>query len=519
MNYEIVYTGKVNFDEGQAAAAIAKKNLPPGILHITAMGMNAVPLAERLVFVNSGELVGQNINMETIKGMGKREKNQYTLDLSGFENIAASVSVLNADMDLPSIRQHNIVTSLLLTSDLKGYIHNPGFYFKDKEPATLQKLDLLMMTQGWRRFKWESVAKYEHPTLKFPFETAISVRGKLTRADGKTGVANAKIELITKAEDSTTILSTASVNASNEFMVHDLNFKKAAVVYYQGTNMNRQEALVSVKMYPSFFDSLKTATSLPTAETLSDEITIYKYVMEGDKFKVVDSTKAKMLDAVTVKGKKRSPVDSLNRLYSSELFMNSDQTLPVDVHVFDIWQFLRRSVPGITIVNSDSGKKVLFDRYAGLDVFSEFGGSTVAFFLNEVPVSVDIIDALHPDDIALVKVYKGNTGIILGADRGAIAVYTKKGTSGRDWRKRGFDAFNISGYSVTREFYHPNHSRPNDITNDRRPTLYWNPHIKPGPNGKAIINFYNDDVARKFRVIIQGIDKNGKLLSVERDVQ
>ena len=241
--------------------------------------------------------------------------------------------------------------------------------------------------------------------------------------------------------------------------------------------------------------------------------------MNGDRFKVVDSTKAKMLEAVTVKGKKRSPIDSLNKLYSTDLFLNSDQTLPVDVHVFDIWQFLRRSVPGITIVNSDSGKKVVFDRYAGIDVFSENGGSTVAFFLNEVPVSVDIIDALHMDDIALVKVYKGNTGIALGADRGAIAVYTHKGRSVRDWRKRGFEAFNISGYSVTREFYHPDYSTPSDVTNDNRPTLYWNPGIKPGPNGKAIIKFYNDDFAKKFRVIIQGIDKNGKLLSVEREVQ
>jgi hypothetical protein len=234
----------------------------------------------------------------------------------------------------------------------------------------------------------------------------------------------------------------------------------------------------------------------------------------------VDSAKGKTLAEVVVVGKRRTTVDSLNRVYATDVFFNSDQTLPLDSnsHYIDIWQFLNRSVPGIAINNTDTGKRVYFSRYAGLDAFSESGGSTVQFFLNEVPVSVDIIDALNPEDVGLVKVFKGNTAIILGADRGAIALYTRKGASTRDWRKRGFDAFKLSGYSVAREFYHPVHTAPNEIT-DKRPTLYWNPNLLPGSNGKAVISFYNDDVARKFKVVVQGIDKNGKLVNVEKIVQ
>jgi hypothetical protein len=207
-------------------------------------------------------------------------------------------------------------------------------------------------------------------------------------------------------------------------------------------------------------------------------------------------------------------------VYATEIFHNSDQTLPLDsnTHYIDIWQFLNRSVPGISISNTDTGKRVYFSRYAGLDAFSEGGGSSVQFFLNEVPVSVDIIDGIHPDDVGLVKVFKGNTAIILGADRGAIAVYTKKGASTRDWRKRGFDAFKLSGYSVTREFYHATGPEKKDLP-DRRVTLYWNPELKQNANGKAVISFYNDDFAKRFTVVIQGIDTEGKLLSIERVVE
>ena len=82
-------------------------------------------------------------------------------------------------------------------------------------------------------------------------------------------------------------------------------------------------------------------------------------------------------------------------------FYNSDQTLPLDTnaHYIDIWQFLNRSVPGIAILNTDTGKRVYFTRYAGLDAFSEGGGSSVAFFLNEVPVPIEIVDGLNPDDV------------------------------------------------------------------------------------------------------------------------
>jgi hypothetical protein len=517
MNYEVVYTGKVDFDAEMTAAAINKKNLPAGILQITAMNMNGVPLAERLVFVNNLQTASQQLGLDTVN-TAKRKRNSFTVDLSAYQNISASASVVNADAGA-SLNGDNIVTSLLLTADLKGYVHDAAYYFRNKDTGTMRALDLLLMTQGWRRFKWENVVQYDHPTLRFPFETGITVKGKLTTASGKS-VPNGKMELITKAEDSTTILSTATVNANNEFAVFDLNFRKGATVYYQGTNMNRQEALVKVNMYPGYFDTVKVARALPdvdqhAAATLSD----YWNTLMQDKLRA-DSAQGKTLATVTVTARKRSPIDSLNRTYATDIFYNSDQTLALDTnsHFIDIWQFLNRNVPGITIANSDTGKRVYFNRYAGIDAFSESGGSSVQFFLNEVPVSVDIIDAIHPDDVGLVKVFKGNTAIILGADRGAIAVYTRKGSTTRDWRKRGFDAFKLSGYSVSREFYHPAHTAANEMP-DRRPTLYWNPELTKGANGKAVISFYNDDVARKFKVVVQGIDKNGKLLNIEQVVQ
>jgi hypothetical protein len=229
--------------------------------------------------------------------------------------------------------------------------------------------------------------------------------------------------------------------------------------------------------------------------------------------------KGKLLQAVSVKATKRSPADSLNLLYASAVFQESDQTLAMDQKrtYFDMWQYLQAMVPGIAVNKTDTGTSVNFGRYNGLDLFSSNESTGVQFFLNEVPVSADIIDALNPSDVALVKVYKGATAIALGAGRGAVSIYTSVGKSGRDWRDKGFDFFKKAGYSTAREFYSPAYGDTNNLSagNDLRTTLYWNPAVKV-INSRIQISFYNDDHCKKYRVMINGIDANGKLLQLEK---
>jgi len=80
-----------------------------------------------------------------------------------------SVSVSDADFLLKDPDEDNIVSNLLLTSDLKGYIHNPAWYLQDTAKARLDALDLVMMTNGWRRFSWEKILKKEYPDTRFPY--------------------------------------------------------------------------------------------------------------------------------------------------------------------------------------------------------------------------------------------------------------------------------------------------------------------------------------------------------------
>ena len=519
-NYEVVYMANINFDEGQDAVAINKKNLAAGILQITVFSLDGIPLASRSVFISNYDeppLLVSSVNNN------KRAKNIISIDLSQFKNPDAAVCIINSQAEVSS-RDQNIFSGLLLSSDIKGNIYQPAAYFKDKSSTTLQQLDLLMMVHAWSRFNWTDVMALKFPTLKYSFETSLSISGKVMQVNGKSALKSGKINLIIKGEDSTTIMSEASANANSDFVVSDIDFKKEATIYYQGTNQKSENALVSVKINAAFIDSLRqlnfSSAHTDNNGTGSLPPALHEILFEKEKDDAND--KRKLLQEVIVKSRKLSFVDSVNKLYASSIFENSDQTLVMDGgNYFDIWQYLQRMVPGISINKTDTGTQINFSRYAGLNLFSGDGpNSSVQFFLNEVPVSPDVIDVVNPSDVGIIKIFKGVTAIALGVDRGAIAIYTNKAVPTRDWRIKGFDFIKKTGYSVSREFYAMDYALLNtesDFT-DVRPTLYWNSHVTI-KNGKAVVEYYNDDISKKATITLEGIDANGKLIYLEKIVE
>jgi hypothetical protein len=526
INNEVVYSAQINFDADQNTIAIPKKDLPSGIMQITVF-KNDLPIAERLAFISNHELPKQdllNSNLNT----AKRERNSIQLDVSAYKTLAASVSVTNSSGDALQL-DNNIFSNTYLNSDLKGYIHQPGYYFKNKEQGTLKALDLVMLTHGWRRFKWQDLIAAKFPSLQYPVESGITITGKLTKTDGTTSMKNSRVDFITKGDDSTTIASTVKLNENSEFFISDLNFKKSATIYYQGTNEAKTNALTELKLYPGLYDTLKRTNRLPEIDLVTQfqNQLINKLLEEKKK---IDEAEGKTLSTVVVRTKKLSKIDSLTQVYATDIFQTSDQTIPMDGgNYFTIWQFLQRNIAGLEIAKNDAGlTTVHFSRYKNLPGFTsdedpgtEDPTTTIKFFLNEIPVTKDVIEMIDPTDVGLVKVWKGNSGNILGATQGVIGVYTQKNKSSKDWRQKGFSSFTKQGYSVTREFFNMNYSRPGDSSSvsDIRPTLFWSPKLKIDKAGKATIEFYNDDIAKSFKLVINGIDADGKMLHIEKELK
>ena len=77
----------------------------------------------------------------------------------------------------------SIMAEMLLSSEIRGFVPDPGWYFEEDDEERRQGLDLLMMTQGWRRFKWRDMAVKGEWELTEPAEKAQVVTGRLYRYD------------------------------------------------------------------------------------------------------------------------------------------------------------------------------------------------------------------------------------------------------------------------------------------------------------------------------------------------
>ncbi|MDQ6756826.1 MAG: TonB-dependent receptor plug domain-containing protein [Bacteroidota bacterium] len=529
INGNPVYKANFNFDEGESAASIIKKNLPAGIMQITLFDSAENPLSERLVFIDNYKLVEPSVSLEKLN-VGKRAHNSYSFTLDSVEEPNISVLVVNNAIDPFLYTKENIASSFLLSSDIKGYIHNPGYYFSNKGNATLQHLDLLLMTQGWRRFTWRQIKGEENIALKYPVETYLNIRGKVTKSDRPEPVTNGLVTFMIKGEDSSSILSNAYLTDKGEFIVDSLFFKSKAQVSYQGTNNQKSQLPVDVKIYPAYIDTLKKSglkleLQPDTTNSTVDRNSLPEYMQTG--LRKLDTSGVKVLQNIVIKGKKINRVDSLQKEYVSTAYEQSDQTLviPEGRNFTNIWQFLNMNVPGLNVNPFEPGgvSNVTFGRYIGLNAIGDSEEQYVKFFLNEIPVATDVINTVNPEDVALIKIYKGATGFAFGADAGAISIYTKKGANVAYaiFDKRFLRTDKI-GYAVTREFYHPNYTlypQLNKNQKDERVVLFWNPQLKPNKENKYLIDFHNSDNANSFKLIIQGLDSKGHMIYKEEIIK
>jgi hypothetical protein len=178
-----------------------------------------------------------------------------------------------------------------------------------------------------------------------------------------------------------------------------------------------------------------------------------------------------------------------------------------------IFQYLQGKIAGLQI-NMSGGTPSLTWR-----------GGAPSLFLNEMRSDADMISSTPVSDIAYVKVFGPGDGgsFLAGGGSGAIMIYTRKGGDMQpDPNARSLSYVSLMGYSALKEFYSPNYAvaSERDAYDDVRSTLYWNPMILTDKSRKHLrLQFYNNDVTRHFRLVMEGINSEGKLFHVEKEVQ
>src|SRR5882757_1509417 len=127
MHQHLVYKAKINLEENfMSGGTIPTGQLPSGVLQLTVFTSDMLPVAERVIFVNNHEFLFAPELAVTLKGVNRRGKNTLSISVPDTlkSNLSLAVTDATADGEFPG--DDNIVSRLLLTGELRGYIHNPA---------------------------------------------------------------------------------------------------------------------------------------------------------------------------------------------------------------------------------------------------------------------------------------------------------------------------------------------------------------------------------------------------------
>ena len=543
MQNRVVFRQGFKADKTKFSGIIQTGSLPSGILQITIFNIDNMPLAERLVFVNNKEyMLPAEITFDTLN-THKRMYNKFNLQLRDTVNGNFSISVTDADFENAQPREQNIYSWFLLNSDLKGYIHRPSWYFNNTSDSIEKALDLVMMTNGWRRFKWLDVANNIFPKTKIKDNGFIKLSGSATIGGTKKPFAEKELLLIISSKDTlnktrryTQILTT---DAQGKFFIDSLVFYGNSNLLFSDVKGNNGR-VIKVKLDG---DSLMQSYEIPWNENWNDlpikeeeEVLQEKMSLAYEQdLKNIDKT----LETVTVTGKLKPRLKELDEYYTRGLFSGGIMARGIDLSqegitgALNIFEFLQSRVPGIDVVKIDA-YHVFYRKPVVLRVFNAQPGEKVPesvlgsvpnemnLFLDEMPVSIEHLTTIPISNLAYMKIFPTFTGSAGGGGDGTIAVYTKKDFEVNKNIGPNFNMVSYRGYSISKEFYAADYSNLKTVNGreDNRLTLLWQQNLYINEvNAKIPIHFYNNDRTKTFKIVIEGVTNEGKLLMLETTVR
>ena len=514
MNQQLLYIAKANLTNTPSTGIIPIANISPGIVQLTVFAPDEQPLAERIVFANpAGYAFITNLGL-MIKDFGKRKKNIIQIDVPDTIACNLSVSVTDADIGFPEVSD-NIYSHLLLTADIRGYIHNAAYYFSNKSDSVASHLDLVMMTNGWRRFKWEDVLAGNFPKINYTAEDYISIHGQVLGSD-KTVAATRDITGVVELKNGNRQLLNIPVQKNGGFSVSGLIFFDTAKFFYQLNNQKNKKitsgAIVEITNdFLKNFPHMAPGNSVFFRSKLTDTTLIIRNVQAVEpQFTVPEVGKIKTLKTVVISAPKKSQQEMIDAEYTSGLFSGgvAHTFMPETDSFFfsskNVFNFLRGKIAGLQIT----------PRYE-----VTWRGYPTYIFINERrEEDLTYVLSIRMNEIAMIKVFNPPFyGAIGGGPGGALAIYLKKGAQ----RNESLATNNyviLHGYSPVKEFYSPDYSKAYQADPiDYRKTLYWNPFVFIDKDHRTILlPFYNNDITKKMKIIIEGFNADGRLTRIEK---
>ncbi|WP_375446933.1 TonB-dependent receptor plug domain-containing protein [uncultured Fibrella sp.] len=408
----------------QFMVQIPRAKCPEGIVQITLLDPAGRPVSERLVYSDRQE----RINLTVTPAMpvaGPRKRVDLTVtatDLDG-KPVMADLSLAVTDLaqqPKPKLFEKSLPSYLLLTSDLTGYVEQPGYYFDPANKDRLNKLDLLLMTQGWRRITWDNVLVDSLPPTRYLFDPGLTLSGTVYRGTSKNPAPAIPLTIMVNRKDSTQDLYTLSSDEKGRFFLNNANLIDTATVFVQAqkTSGGRNFTISLEKLFTPQIRVVRPPL-VPSDIAYAE---LAEFLKRQSDYAAIEAqirrNREVQLQTVVVKAKRVDPYATQRGIFS-----NADVSLKVDdmnsAGALTIFDILRSRVAGVQVSGGGLEPTV---QIRGASNFS--GVIEPMFMIDGMSVDKSAISSIMPSDVAYIDVIKGASAALLGS-RGAGGGYQR----------------------------------------------------------------------------------------------
>jgi hypothetical protein len=509
----IRYAAQTPLQKQVYSAIIPKTKFQSGTLQVTLFGPNGYPVSERITFIQRPDLMNLTINTDKPLYIHRQPVKMTLTAKNGTLPAEANLSVAVIDESKVKVDEDaetTILSSLLLTSDLRGYVEKPNYYFKKPDEKTTADLDVLMLTQGYRRFVFRDVLAGKNPKISVMPEQGITITGTLRNRTGLP-IFRGNVRLL--IPDKSFSMQTTT-NADGQFKFENVivnDSTKVVINARDNVNYNSLMLMVDGSAYPS----VSRITNLPD-ERLNIDSTMRAY-LENSK-RVYNNTH--QLKEVVIKAAP-APKKLGHLEHGSLMGLNPQPDHLLDGERFKGCTFfiscLQSMALGLTYL--DNTFYVTRDYNAGIK-------KPMEVYMDGLQVDMNYLQTVNSADVESVEIFfkDGMSGINQrDGTNGVLVINKKKAPKGTpmklaDLQKLLPSPYQVDlyphGYTVVKEFYAPKYDplKLNAGGVDLRSTIYWNPKVVTDKvTGAATLQFNNADGVGSYRAVVEGIDKDGNI--------
>ena len=546
-----------------------RDKLPGGVLQILLLDKAGNALSERLVFNRGEELATTDVQI----GGTLEQRTKVTLSVAATDPdggpAAGDFSIAVTDRAaVPSATSGSIYSTLLLTSELRGTIETPDWYFEGRDAARVAALDALLLTQGWRRYDVPELMKKEYVEPQYPLEVGQEITGRIS----KSGLWNRKKKLsryeMRMIVPSLHYVTKCAVDDTGAFALNGFDFPDSTLYVLRPAAVRGSMPEATVKVARDSFPEVGTLPRVPAQEQKKPYIAQARYYIEQ---RGQTDMRNILIDTVYVTHHKRlestRPEHRLAaRTWTAEQIKESGAGTILD--------FIAR-MPGMSVV----GRQVSYRGYRPgfmvdgrleetvgemnpVRAFRSTGmgrnhktqtrlppipdpGGWIDFtgmnysntnsaqqstggnkrqiqYIDDFDNVPDIL--YYPLEIvSRIDLIEGGNMVLWGVSHwkqaGIISITTKKGKELDDATRtlpaRDVEFVSPLGYQTPAEFYAPAYATEKarrSMVPDYRTTLYWNPTVKLDDTGQATVEFYTSDAPADYDITIEGITQTGKIV-------